>query len=89
MEFIRFKNRVNLFDGKKLIGYVTFPDFDEGVVVINHTHVNSSYQGQGLASLLMNECIQVLKESNRKCRVSCSYAAAWFEKHPEYKNLLE
>ena len=71
------------------MAFATFPDLDEGVVVINHTMVNPSLRGQGIASRLMEAVVEILNETSRKCRTSCSYAAHWFEKHVEYSYLLD
>lgn len=89
MEVKKEKNRVSIFIDGKMMAFATFPDLEEGVVVINHTMVNPSLRGQGIASKLMEAVVEVLKETNRKCRTSCSYAASWFEKHEEYKELLD
>ena len=89
MEVKKESNRVSLFVDNKMIGFATFPSIGEGVVVINHTMVYPLYQGKGYASKLMEAVVEVLKETNRKCRASCSYAASWFTKHPEYQDLLD
>ena len=82
-------NRVTLILENKIIGFATFPKISENVVVINHTTVYPSYQGKGYASKIMEEVVKVLIENNLKCRTSCSYAASWFSKHPEYQYLLD
>lgn len=89
MEVKKEKNRINVFIDGKLAGFATFPDLEEGIVVINHTIVNPSYRGQGIASKIMEAFVEVLIETNRKCRASCSYAANWFLNHEEYQYLLD
>lgn len=89
MEFKRENNRIIYVVEGKTLAYVTFPKLNDNTVIINHTVVDSSLRGQGIASLLMEEVVKYLKEFNLKVRPSCSYAAMWFEKHPEYNDLLE
>ena len=89
MEIKKENNRVNLFIDSRLAGFATFPSIDENIVVINHTIVYPQYQNKGYASKLLYAIVEVLEETNRKCRVSCSYAASWFLKHPEYSFLLD
>lgn len=89
MEIKKEKNRVSILIDGKIMAFATFPDLEDGVVVINHTMVNPSLRGKGVASKLMEAVVEVLKDTNRKCRTSCSYAASWFEKHSEYNDLLD
>lgn len=89
MEFKKYDNRVNLYIDGRLIGFATFPNVKENVVVINHTIVYPQYQKQGYASKILEVVVEILKETNRKCQISCSYALSWFKKHPEYKELLD
>ena len=82
MEFLEEKGRIYAVDANgKLLAEVTFPD-DGNTAVIDHTFVDESLRGQGTASKL-------LRRQGKKARPVCSYAAAWFEKHPEEKDLLE
>lgn len=67
---------------------VTFPDVDEGVVEIDHTFVDESLRGQGVASMLLKAAAQELRETGRRVRPTCSYAVSWFERHPEQQDLL-
>ena len=82
-------NRVTLLVDNRIVGFATFPQIEENVVVINHTTVYPQYQGKGFASKIMEEVVKVLIEKEMKCRTSCSYAAGWFLKHPEYNYLLD
>jgi predicted GNAT family acetyltransferase len=89
MEVKKELNRITLLENNKIIGFATFPNLSDNVVNINHTLVYPIYQGKGYASVIMEEVVKVLIETNRKCRASCSYAATWFSKHPEYQYLLD
>lgn len=89
MEFIKEKNRIMYVDdNNRVLAYVTFPKLDENTVNINHTVVDPSLRGMGIASKLLKEVVVVLKDNYLKAVPSCSYAADWFNKHPEYSDLL-
>ena len=74
-------------DGTTL-GEVTFPDREPGVVEIDHTFVDESLRGQGVAGMLLEQAARELKETHRKARPTCSYAVGWFERHPEWAELV-
>ncbi len=89
MEFKYDKNRIYLENTEgKMIAEVTFPDTAENVVNINHTFVDDSLRGQGIAGKLMEEVAKRLKAENKKAYLTCSYAIKWFEKNKEYKELI-
>ena len=90
MDFICESNRVVLYDeNKKLIAAVTFPDISFSSVEINHTFVDESLRGQGIASKIMEKAAETIRSENKKAKLTCSYAISWFKKHPEYSDILE
>lgn len=72
----------------KLLAEITFPT-REGVANIDHTFVDSSLRGQGVAGQLMTATVAHLKAAGHKATASCSYAVKWFEEHPEEAALLK
>lgn len=89
MEFIHNENQiVSYSDNGNLLAEITFPYIDSKTVNINHTFVDASLRGQGVAGMLMTELIHELENRNLQAIASCSYAAVWFEKHPQYSHLL-
>ncbi len=84
MEFITEKDRIYATDESGgLIAEVTFPTVD-GVSVINHTFVDPSLRGQGVADKLVKLAADTIMERGDKIAAMCTYAVAWFERHPEY-----
>ena len=71
----------------KLLAEVTFPE-REGIAVINHTFVDGSLRGRGVAGQLLRVVARTLRQDGRKAKVTCSYAVHWFETHPEERDLL-
>ena len=74
-------------DQGTVLAEVTFPACAEGVVDINHTFVDPSLRGQGIAGELMRRTVKALQERNLHAHTSCSYAATWFDRHPEHAGL--
>lgn len=89
MEFKNESNRIYLEDEEgKLIAEVTFPEIKEQLVNINHTFVDDSLRGQGIAGKLMEEVARKLKKENKKAVLTCSYAIKWFEKNKGYEDII-
>lgn len=89
MEFNHSENRIALInENGDILAEVTFPDIDKNTVNVNHTFVDDSLRGQGIAGKLMEELVIDLRNSGRKAVLSCSYAQSWFNKHPEYKDMI-
>ena len=88
MEFCKEAGRISAMDETgKLLAEVTFPE-QEGLAVINHTFVDDSLRGQGVAGQLLRAVADTLRKEGRKAKPTCSYAIHWFEMHPEEQDLL-
>lgn len=89
MPYATHENDVQyLADDGTVLGEVTFPSCGDGIVDINHTFVDGSLRGQGVAGELLSRAAAELEKSGRRVHPSCSYAVRWFEKHAEYAHLL-
>ena len=90
MDFKYGKNRIYLEnENGECIAEVTFPQISENEVNINHTFVDRSLRGQGVADKLVKELAVYLRKNNKKAISSCSYAVDWFEKNPEYDDVCK
>ena len=88
MEFQREPGRIYAEEEGRVIAEVTFPDRD-GAADIDHTFVDDSLRGQGVAGKLMEAAAKQLRETDKKAVLTCSYAVKWFEKHPEYSSVVK
>ncbi|WP_308623323.1 GNAT family N-acetyltransferase [uncultured Enorma sp.] len=79
--------RLRAEDGS-VLAEVTYPACGDGVVEIDHTFVDATLRGQGMAGKLLDACAHELERTGRRARPTCSYAVSWFEKHPEWAHLL-
>jgi len=89
MDFKSTKNSTWLEDetGKR-IAVLEYPEVKPGIVNLTHTEVDPSMSGKGLAGKLTEYVANKLREDGRKAELSCSYAIKWFQKHPEYADVL-
>lgn len=65
-----------------VIAEITFPA-EDGVATIDHTFVDSSLRGRGVAGELMRRAVEQIRKDGLAIAATCSYAVAWLEKHPE------
>ena len=75
-------------DGK-VVAEVTFPQKSENVIDLNHTFVDDSLRGQGVAGKLVSMVCEYALENGLKIKPTCSYAAKWLDSHEEFKSLAE
>ncbi len=88
MEFQYEQGRVYALDPTgALLAEVTFP-VSGGIANINHTFVDSSLRGQGVAGQLLSAAAAQIRAAGLKARPTCSYAVRWFSEHPEHSDLL-
>ena len=55
---------------------------------IDATFTPEEYRGRGLAAKLTKVAIKYAREKALKIVPNCSYAEDYFEKHPEYRDIL-
>lgn len=74
----RFETTV---DGVK--AYVTYTESD-GQLDIRHTIVPDAIGGRGIASALVRSAYDYALSRRLRPVATCSYAAVWLKRHPEY-----
>lgn len=90
MEFTYYQDKITLpGEGGSTLAEVAFPAVDADTVNIDHTFIDDSLRGQGIAGRLMEAVAKHLRDQNKKAVVTCSYAVKWFERHPEYSSLIK
>jgi len=89
MKFQHEDNRIFAQSGNgQTIAEITFPSISGSRVNIDHTYVDSSLRGQGIADKLMQAAVAELREKNLKAIATCSYAKVWFDSHPGESDLI-
>lgn len=78
--------RAAAYDGEKNIGEATYSKSDK-IWIIDHTFVDKSYGGQGIAAKLVDEVVRQARANNVKINPLCPYAKRLFEKTKEYADI--
>jgi len=58
------------------------------VMVIEHTDVDTSLQGQGIGKKLLDNLVSYVRENHIQVIPLCPFARATFEKTPEWQDVL-
>ncbi len=82
MNFIKEKNRIILKnDNLEIIAEISFFETQKGIYTIDHTFVDESVRGKGIASKLVQNAVDEIRRRNGKVNATCSYAKKWLEKN--------
>ncbi len=65
----------------EVLAEVTYVPIAEGVVDINHTYVDPSLRGHGIAGELMKALAAELRARGLKASATCSYAEIWLARN--------
>lgn len=67
-----------------LTAYVEYELTDDGLDIL-HTIVPKPLEGRGIASALVRYAYDFARANGLQPEATCSYAVAWLQKHPEYR----
>lgn len=72
-------------------GLPVFSDYriEEGVLLLTHVEADRGLRGTGAASRFMQGVVDWARETKTRLRPKCSYAVAWFHRHPEARDVLD
>ena len=71
----------------ELLGFAVY-DTIGATVVFTHTEVDPAFEGQGIASTLVQGALDAVRASGRDVVAFCPYVKAWLGRHPDYQDLL-
>lgn len=81
MDFIEENDRIYLKDNSdKIIAEITFNKIADDTYNIDHTFVDGTLRGKGIASQLVEKAVNKIKKEGCKVEATCSYAKMWLEK---------
>ena len=61
----------------------------ENVLNLIHTYVPNALRGKGIAGEVVKAALTHAEENELKIIPSCSYVDMYFQRHPEYEDLLD
>ena len=82
MEYIKENNRIYcLNEDNKIIAEITYFDSNDGYYTIDHTFVDESLRGQGVAKQLVEYAIEEIRKKGFKIKATCSFAKKYLEEN--------
>ena len=72
-------------NGEELVGRLEF-SFDGNVMNIDHTYAFK--RGMGIGGVLVSAANDYAVNKGLRVMPVCSYASVWYERHPQFKDLL-
>lgn len=84
MEFEKYGNGYRKSDEEgRVIAEITYAPLDDHTVAANHTFVDPSLRGQGVAEKLLDHLVDEMRKEDKKIVAQCSYVVAQFDRKPE------
>lgn len=74
-------------EGKRLAEMVYFNSGNK-TIIIDHTDVDASLQGQGIGKQLLGQLVEFVRANDKKVIPYCPFANATFQKTPEWQDVL-
>lgn len=76
-------------DKQTRLAEITFVYTGDELVIIDHTVVDESLKGQGIAKLLVAKVVERMRNEGRKIIPLCPFAKAIFDRTPEYSDIRQ
>lgn len=68
---------------------MTFSKAGPKLIIIDHTGVPDAFKGQGIGKQLVERAVADARADGKKIVPLCPFAAAQFDKHPEWADVLQ
>ena len=89
MKYIEEKNRFYVLDDHREVGEITFSRAGDSMFIIDHTAVNPSHRGQGIAEKLVKLVVDKAVKEDKLIIPLCPFAAREFDNKEEYQKVLK
>jgi uncharacterized protein len=67
---------------------MTFVFAGKDKIIIDHTEVNSAFNGKGFGKKMVTKAVEYAREENIKIIPLCPFAKRTFDKTPEFQDVL-
>lgn len=81
------KNRFEIWVDDEIAGFTEHRGLGS-VVSLVHTEIGERFGGQGLATQLIRQTLDDLRERDSQVLPICPFVKAFIEKHPDYLDLV-
>ena len=85
--FKQEKNRFYLGDPVHPTAEITFEQISEDTLSVNHTFVDESLRGQGIAEKLLDAVADHARSGHKKLSATCSYARKKLDGSEKYRDI--
>ena len=82
----RYEARVEARDG---VGELTYSRLSPTKIIADHTGVDDSLRGTGVARALVERLVADARRDSFKIVPRCSFVVAQFRRHPEWSDVME
>jgi uncharacterized protein len=79
--------RYEILAGDELLGIISYVK-EPGTVVLVHTEIEPSLEGQGVGSRLVAGALADIRSRRLKLVPVCPFVRAYLKRHPEYDDLV-
>ncbi len=81
-------HRYEARSGETVAGYSVY-QATTSIIIIEHTEVDSAYEGQGVGSALVQGMLDDIRDRGQhKVLAVCPFVRSWLGKHREYRDLV-
>ncbi|CAN5465084.1 GNAT family N-acetyltransferase [soil metagenome] len=80
-------SRFEIAKDGEVAGYLDYRTHGN-TVDLTHAHTDPAMRGQGLAGLLVQGALDVIRVEKMSVIPTCPYVATWIEDHSDYQDLL-
>jgi predicted GNAT family acetyltransferase len=80
--------RYEILRGGELVGEIRYRS-EPGVIVLVHTDVAPSAEGQGIGTRLVAGALDDIRSRGLRLVPVCPFVAAYLRRHPEQRDLVE
>ncbi|WP_179203805.1 MULTISPECIES: GNAT family N-acetyltransferase [Vagococcus] len=90
MTYVEEKNCFVAFSSdQKEAGEITWSSAGDTMIIIDHTYVDQTFRGQGIAEELVALAASYARKNHKKVIPLCPFAKKVFEQKTEYHDLLK
>lgn len=90
MDFTKSEGRIYKEDENgETIAEITYKPVSDDVVDADHTFVDPSLRGQGIAEKLVESLVEQMESEGKKIKPGCPYVEKLFERKPEKYGHIE
>ena len=84
MNFATEANQIVYREGGRTLAFIHWTTLDAHTIAADHTFVDESLRGQGIAKALLDALAAHAAAQGWKIRADCPFVAKWFTRSAEY-----